>query len=548
MLARLAETGESVKETLFRLCVLGIEDGEPKLNWRGIATLARHIEIEDHGKPINVLWDPYDEQLKAWEALCDNLWVYFLKSRQVGLTMCVLLFDAIWTGVRDALGSSVSTALLWHRMQKAEEQILRIDKMVFQLGLPLRQKTTQRLIRFPNGSRVEARSANSRGATRGLSYQRFHCSEIPFWGRATQIWGAMLPSLNLSAPVTFETTMDSAQDPLAAEQWQKDNEFHKVFFPFEMHRGYKADPDLIPDEQWEWLKTDEGFTDRASAAWWWKRCQDKMNGDRTVAFREYPQLVRHAFTAAEGRYIRMEPAILTPVEIWPFYSEDGNRRYEVEVYRPPERTSGQLIQAIDTAGGNGGDRSVMLMIDKVDRAIVCAVWSEWMSTDELADISNEVAVKYQPHINYLRRTRGQRWLPATVATVVETNGPLGSSTYDALERLGSSPVSYGTGRSKSGTREQTLSEARRWVEAGACFGPELLAEEARRLSRGKRPDGKDGGWYGHDDCLMALGIGLRHLLSHPAAEDPAPAGKTEEQRWLEEAEADYDRGDGRRGL
>lgn len=520
VLGELANKGESARDAFERVFLLGHdENGEPIMDPEGVEQAARRLVIQSHELTQDAPWVPYDGQIEAWQWFADHSWVYVLKSRQVGITMAALLWDLVWTAARDARGNRVATALIWDSFDKAEEQIARAEALAFQLGLPLARAPTKRTIKLFSGSRIVARSANAKGATRGMSYQRYHCSEVPFWGRATEIWAAMRPSLNLGAPVLFETTMDVSVDPLAADTWKKPNRFAKLFLPFEHHREYKGDPASIPEHAWEWLRDDEGFTDRAAAAWWWDRLENEMNGDRHAAFREYPQLPRHAFSVAEGRFIRIEPKVTKPVETWTYTSSDGGRRFEVQVWRTPEESSAQIAIGIDVATGIGGDSSVIAVVDKKDRAIVALLADNWLERLDLARIAVDVQGRYMRERDYRANELNQYWLP-DVDTDMETNG-VGEYCFGEFRRLGGRGRAYKTGSSESGTRINTLLESRRWVEAGACYGPEALELEARKLVRNFTADGKDKGWTGHDDVLMALGMALRRVKVSPYVEPPS---------------------------
>lgn len=552
ILRRLAEPGESVRDTLLRIVVeRWDEDGQPVLSADGIELLARSIRIQDHELPRDVLWDPYDAQIWTWRHLCRHQWVYFLKSRQIGVTLATLLFDIIWTAVRDAKGYWVETALIWDTYDKAGQIVGRCVSMVRQLGIPLRKRPTAKRISFPNRSAIQARAAASKGSTRGLSYHRYHCSEMPFWPNAGEMWEAMRPSLNLGAPVTWESTMSVVKDPFAGEQWRKDNRFGKApgdapiddegtmsvssdgrgvkaFYSMETHREYRLeDLGLIPDEQWERLNREEGFQRRDSAAWWWRKNQDEDDGDEHRTMREYPAKASHCFALQEGKYITRVVQETKPLMVRHHKSSDGARRYKLEIRRMPEDTSGQLELGVDTAGGTGGDKSAMVVIDKADMAICASFASEWIDTFDYASIIAEAWDIYQDSIVYKRleetngRERDVEWLPDLIATV-ETNGRLGKSCYNELRALGVPVRPFKTGTEQSGTREQVLHYARLWIEKGRAYGPKTLADECMHLTRLHTTDKKDGGWRGHDDMIMAYGMAALEAKRRPWLEKPVP--------------------------
>jgi hypothetical protein len=543
ILARLAEEGESVRDTMIRLVVERYDQNDqPVLSANGIKRLARLIKIQDHELPRDVLWKPFQSQMDTWDLLCRELWCNIMKSRQVGVTLATLLFDIIWTAVRDAKGYWVECALIWDTRDKVGQIMHRCSSMVRQLGIPLRKRPSTLNIRFPSGSALQARWASSKGATRGLSYHRYHCSEVPFWRDASKIWEAMRPSLNLGAPVTFESTMKTATDRLASDLWKKPNKFGgkppelggfshaedgKMFLSVEGHKEYRRDPADIPENQWEWLRDDEGFRRRDTAAWWYRKLIDEANEDVHVMMREYPMLPRHCFAVSEGRFVKKDPEILEAPVTYRVTSSDGTRVFKLQIFVPPEETSAQIRIGVDTAGGTGGDACAATAVDAEDRRIVAAISSEWI---DIYDYRDSIAKMWEVFNDELvtRRREGERHLrDVTTRLVVETNGPLGSKVANLLEEMNLPVRRFTTGSPDDGTRDAILTEARLYVENGTGYGPERLNEECEQLHRLKKSDGTDGGWRGHDDVLMSYGIALLDIQQDPYVEEDV---RTPEQR------------------
>ena len=526
VLRELSKPNESVRETLLRIAAFGGPEGEGEpvqFDPEGIIKLAARMRIQDHASERLIKWDLYEEQKTLLRESCQELRINVLKSRQIGTSLTGDFFDVIWTAVHAALGGRVTCGLIWDTKDKAWEQIARCKSFLTDLGIPMQRKPSAGCLYISGGSRIKAYTAGALGGTRSLSLQRVHCSELPWWQQASETWAALQPSLGLGAPILIETTMDMSGDPLAATLWRKPSKRKKLFFSFEDHVQYRLPADDLPDHVEEWLRT-EGFTNRKAMAWWWDNLEEKLNGDKHKAFREYPQLERHAFSVAEGRWVMKDPDPITPFKVDRYPSKlTENYTWEIEWYVPIEETSGQLVISVDTAEGGGGDNSVILARDKQTRGIICAFWHNYCHRDELGFLAVTVQEQLTAEVRYRRLNQRQYHLVDPVI-VCETNGP-GKYTFQTIKDLGGTAIPFKTGSDVSGLQHDCLRSAKRDIEAGLAFGPALLGEECQSLHRKIYADGRTGPWVGKKDMMMTLGFSGLHIDKNPYIEP-----LTEEQK------------------
>lgn len=520
VLGGLALEGESVRDTLFRVLSVELTTEGVKLDHLGIADLARLTKIQDKELPQMVEWVPNAEQVEAWRYLCLFLWVFFLKPRQIGLSTAITFFDVVWMAVMDALGNTLLCPLIWDTDDKAAEQMLKVESFVTQLGIPTLGPPGVEVCWLPNKSRIKAYTAGGSAMGTSLSFQRGHISELPYWRRAKATWGLMQPAMGTSVPLTIETTMDM-RDPLASNLWHAPNAFEKVFFSFEDHEAYRLPAEVIPDSAWEKLRDEEGFTIREAAAWWWDYCQHKLGGDTIAMMRAFPQLERHAFALAEGRWYQVNPEVFEPLHVTYLESVSGTRTWELEWYKDPEDCSGQYLVGVDTAAGGGGDWSVCVAVDKRDGEIVACFCHNYALLDDLAQVTKRLYDMLCRDV--ANRENAGSWVQGPPTVLVEHNG-IGHGTVQRLQSEGVPAVVFHTGASVANVGAETyqvLTETKRWVEAGVARGPQALAQEAQSLHRPvNETTGKTGDFRGRKDLSMALGFCYWHLRSSPYIPPP----------------------------
>jgi len=468
----------------------------PTLKPGAVADLAGLIKIVDHRSGARTPWVPSVEQQAFWDATCQHKSVYVGKSRQVGISTAARFEAVCWTFLCDADGHTVRCALVLDTFEKSLEAIAACADFCAQMKLQC-ESFSDRIV-FPNGSQIQGITAGSKTTGRSLSFQRLYMSEFAYWDSPDETYTALMNALGLSGHAVIETTM-SVDKKLAKHMWQGQNEYHKLFFPVEMHEEYRADPSTITDEEWQELRA-EGFTRRDAAAWWTWAKRNKCANDPIRAFREYPQRIEHMFTAAAGRYIPATPTVIPPVSHIEVTTKFGTR-WKVAVWRPREETSGQCIVAVDVAKGAGGDDSVVLVLDKRDKAICAAFAANTLDTDELGQIAATVQREYtKPAVtNHTGFVLEHRVRPRLI---IEGNG-VGAGAIESAREYGGEPEEITTNQDSKRMGMQLVKSA---ILEGLLYGPQALADNCDSCVLTEK-----GEFKGAKDVLMTAGFALLHL-------------------------------------
>lgn len=454
----------------------------------------------DHVSGRTIPWEPNAEQVKYWNITDTERLVYILKGRQVGTSTGAVFEDSVVTALHDAAGQPYKTALIWDTEAKIKEQIRKCSDFLSQLGLKHKKRVTS--IEFPNGSAIDGLTAGGKSVGRGMSYQRFHCSELPWWSDATETWSAVQAALGLEGVCIVETTM-SMRDPLASNLWHQKNDYAKIFFPVEMHKHeYSRDASDLKSEDEEWLRS-EGFTDPEVMSWWLWTLENKFAGDKIIAFREFPQKPEHAFMVAEGRWFRASPTVVDPLRFHLVPGLDGEQ-WRLSIFIEPTEGSGDYIIGVDTATGRDLDRSALAVVDRRTGRLCASFVSERCAGDNLAVVTKAA------HDFYSTVVGGGRVRPTdrVPVVIIERNG-VGEETCRQARRLG---VPVRDIYSDETTIYAQMLMVRRAVENGDIFGPPELLEEAMSCYV------KNGRWRGTKDLSCAIGFALAERERTPYLE------------------------------
>lgn len=493
------------------------------LTARALEAFASQLQITQLVGGLTARWTPNEEQRRIWRAGETQQRRYITKARRVGASTALDLEDVLWTLEKDTDGHRVRTAIILHVEEKAKERIKQCASFFDQLGIRCEKSALS--IELANGSQIVGVTAGSQGGSRTEGYQRARWEEFAFY--PTDSYGSISPSIGIGAPEVICTTIDIAASSglLARNLWRAKNDFFKMFFPFELHAAYRADPALLSEQDWEWAKA-EGFTNRSAAAYWFTEIlANKCGGDVTRAMREYPQREEHMFTASEGRVVRTVPPVMEER-----YTLDvpgvGGDTWKASVYTAPDDTSGQLVGAIDTSQGIGESRSAVCILDKSNGKIVAAFAHAYARHDDLARVGQALQEHYRP-----KKLRFKGFPMRAPLLLVEKNG-IGQATVTECERLG---VEHEPIDATHDSIEQVITEAKRALEGGMTDVPLELAEECDELVRDAR-----GKYLGRKDLLVTYGMCLvrRKLDGYVAPDNRADRDdRVEFQRALREYQA-----------
>ncbi len=463
--------------------------GLPHIPSADVKAIARSLRITQLDGGATAPWEPNHEQDQTWEAGDTHLRRYITKSRRIGVSTALDFERVLWTATCDGYGHRVRAGIFIHVEDKVRERIAQCAAFLQQMQVECTPKTFS--IGFPGGSEIVGVTAGGDAASRSEGFQHATWEEYAFMKPGA--YGEISPSIGKGAPETIATTIDvgAANGVRAREMWRANNGFHKMFFPFEHHEGYRADPALITEEQWAWCQA-QGFTRRDSAAYWMTELlPNKCEGDVMRAFREYPPTEDKMFASSSSLWISKTPAIAEPVDVWRILGIRGDD-WVVNVYRKP-KDCGRCFIGVDTAQGKEQDRGVVIVVDEQDWRVAALLVSDRIFFDDLARVTLEVQQKFtNPH---------------TPVAIIEEQG-IGDATVVSAANLG---VIHDVHTPSEEKKYHGLLMAKMAVESGLLTGPMELTVECDELHR----DGKTGAFKGRKDILMAYGFCALRMQQAP---------------------------------
>ncbi len=458
---------------------------------KDVAAIARGMRITQLDGGATARWEPNHEQLSTWDAADDHRRRYITKSRRIGVSTALDFERCIWTTGCASFGHRVRAGIFIHVEDKVRERIAQCSAFLQQLGVAFTPKTFS--IEFPGGSEIVGHTAGGDSASRSEGFQHATYEEYAFYKPGA--YGEISPSIGKGAIETIATTIDvgASNGIKAREMWRTENGYHKMFFPFEHHKEYRADPMLISEERWAWAQA-QGFTRRDSAAYWLTELlPNKCEGDVMRAFREYPPTEDKMFASSDSLWIARTPELAIPIDGFSVLGIRGDD-WPVHVYRQPKDCVGKLLIGVDTAEGKGLDRSVAIVVDEVDWRPAAIMVSDRIVFDDLARVVLELQQRYTKN-------------GVAPAAIIEEIG-IGSATCTAAANLG---VIFDRHTPSAENKYRGLLMSKMAVESGLLQGPMELTVECDELHR----DAKTGEFKGRKDILMAYGMVAQRFEQAP---------------------------------
>lgn len=430
----------------------------------------------------------YPAQKDVLKALCEHRKVQILKSRQTGISTVVLFYTMLIM-----LQEKREVAIVAQDHKTAVKMISDLSSMMSSLDIA--HIKVQKNIKLANGSSVEAMTAGSAAAIRGRSYYFVHCTEVAYWPNSIEVWTALNPAINPAiGRVCFESTA-SAADGIYRRTWDDTkSDFHKIFTKFEDHPNYVQEEDKITNDEWEELQKQYLFTSRKHAAWWYQKyISSARDGPRIL--REYPIHEAHAWSAASGRWITIDPPV-RKYQIHPSHPA-------LKIYEEP-RNLDYYVAAIDTATGATEDDYVFVIYNATRNQIAASLATNTQTVSDLIGVIKQQCSTYNTQFLF-----------------VESNGP-GHATIEMC-RMNNIPVyDVWTGSKDKGSYSGML-----WVREQIMYNglaaDEKLLDNCRETVVETSASGNVS-FDGRKDFLLALSfIGTnKHLWFNQKIQDNTP--------------------------
>lgn len=420
-----------------------------------------------------VPWVMNNEQVAILKAICGRSRVTTLKARQIGSTTIHCYYIALCAFANP----NTPICLLNYKYDESKALIKKVKKFLGQLGASYVVDNATDL-QLTNGSTITAVTAMSPAdgeskAGRGGTYKLVYASEAAYYSNSTAVFASASATMTKQAQLLLESTATPGSCYFRTV-WDDNNEYTKLFFSVESHAGYVRGEQDISDEDWEFAKEHYFFTSRPHAAWWLNKLRSDMGGDEVRMKREYPVTEAHAWSAAQGRWVSVDPPVLS-------YVAEGKVKYFTAPH--PDH---YYILGVDPAGGSGGDDAVIIVYDMTDNKIAAILADNHTTMDSLVDIAGMLSSKYRAQKIY-----------------IEKNGIGHGATL--MGRMASLPIQEFNTTEETKYRGMLL--ARRWIEQGGGGDESLLAN-----AQSCRMDlvGTKEKFSGKKDVLMALGFALRY--------------------------------------
>jgi hypothetical protein len=417
-----------------------------------------------------------------------------LKARQMGLST--------WIAGRFFLKTITQPGTLTLEVAHTQEAAEDLFRMVhrFYRGLPecLRDgplKTSRanaRSLVFPRiDSEYRVETAGDPNAGRGLTVQNLHCSEVARWpGNAADVLAGLRASLPPHGEVALESTANGAYGCFY-DEWMHAHETGYVqhFFPWWWEPKYAgAGTGLgLLDEAEQKLVGRHGLSLEQIG---FRRSLQRQFG--RLMQQEYPENADACFPAS-GACVFDVKAIDRRLATAP---EPVERRWNggLEVWYPAVGGKRYVVAVDPAAGGSDGDYCAMQVIERAT-GLQCAEFRGRIGLLEIAQRTAELATEYNQALVAVERNNHGH---AVLAYLRSVCGYAPLFAQDGVDGWLTTSL----------TRPAMLEQLGRvLVEQPEVLNSRRLLQECRTFVRDAvgRMEAAQGE---HDDCLMAMGVGL----------------------------------------
>ena len=417
-----------------------------------------------------------------------------LKARQMGLST--------WIAGRFFLKTITQPGTLTLEVAHTQEAAEDLFRMVhrFYAGLPerLREgalKTSRANVRslvFPKiDSEYRVETAGDPNAGRGLTVQNLHCSEVARWpGNGADVLAGLRASLPAGGEVVLESTANGAYGCFY-EEWMRAEEtgYVRHFFPWWSEPEYVSGSGGagILDEDEQRLVEKHGLSAGQIA---FRRGIQKQFG--RLRAQEYPEDADECFLSSGACVFDVE-AIDRRMAQTP---EPMERRWNscLEVYFPP-LPGKEYVVAVDPAGGGmDGDYCAIEVIERLT-GLQCAEFCGRIGLLEIARRASELANEYNHGLLAVERNNHGHAVLAYLRSVDAGARIFAQCGMDGWLTTSVSRVAVVDGVGRMLIENADVLNSRRLLRECRTF----VRDAAGRMEAAAGE---------HDDCLMAMGIGL----------------------------------------
>lgn len=417
-----------------------------------------------------------------------------LKARQMGLST--------WIAGRFFLKTITQPGTLTLEVAHTQEAAEDLFRMVhrFYAGLPERLrkgalKTSRANVRslvFPKiDCEYRVETAGDPNAGRGLTVQNLHCSEVARWpGDGADVLAGLRASLPANGEVVLESTANGAYGCFY-DEWMHADEtgYVRHFFPWWWEPEYVSGSGGagILDDAEQALVEKHGLTLGQIA---FRRGIQKQFG--RLRAQEYPENADECFLSSGACVFDVEAIDRRMAAM----SEPIERRWngDLEIWFPVLAEKEYLVAVDPAGGGMEGDYCAMQVIEKVT-GLQCAEFHGRIGLFEIAQRASQLGTEYNHALLAVERNNHGHAVLAYLRSV-----DAGANVY-AHDGLAGWLTTSITRPAMMDAVGQAL------IDNAGIFSSRRLLRECRTFVRDAagRVEAAAGE---HDDCLMAMGIGL----------------------------------------
>jgi hypothetical protein len=460
----------------------------------------KHLTIQHQETLKTVPFVPNRDQIEILDGVLrrahshrKDLKAIILKSRQIGSTTILCALFALIC----ILNPGIESVIAANKGRISKRTLGLIRSFIKQAGMTLQRDGSESIVLDGGTSlhaitTVGAASGQESDAARSFSPALLYVTEAAYIRNDLAI-NALLNST--MGCVILESTAQGADNRFAQiYMGAADSDWERIFAPFETHEAYRAPADTLTDGQWDDLQREWGFTNRAAAAWWFRKLQNDGKGLQSH-LRDYPIKWEHAFQTVGGAFIDTLPKVLP-------YREHG--QFGLRVYHEP-RPECYYYAALDPGYGRGKDRTGYAILRADTGQLVASFASSEHDIDWVIRGIQETYSLFSPQF-----------------IIVETNGG-GGKVYDDMTFMGLPVERHHTG--SGADKFNLLLPVKRAIENGSIAGCEWLREDVASCRRNEK-----GVFIGRDDLLMAIAFALHRINRSPITPD---VSRDENRVWYD---------------
>ena len=436
-----------------------------------------------------------------------------LKARQMGLTT--------WVAGRFLLKTmtqrGVLTVQVAHTREAAETIFGVVQRMWENLPEDLREGPLKRtranagqMVFGELDSEFRVVSAGDENAGRGWTIQNLHCSEVSRWpGDAGATLAGLRAALAPGGEQVLESTACGAYGAFY-EEWMRAGETGLVrhFFPWWLEPGYVA------GAVWDWTDEERALGLTAGQVGFRRGLEKSFRGLRVQEFAEDAVSCFKATGECCFEVAAIETRMLAVPE-----ALEARRGGALLIWLPPLKGKEYLV-AVDTAGGGSDGDYAALQVIELATGLQCAELRERLGTLELARVAAGLGREY-----------GGATGGAMIAVERNNHGAGVLAYLDAVERYARVYEQNGVAGwlTTAGNKPGMVSRMGALLaEQAELFCSRRLLEECRTFVTGA--GGKTGAAQGsHDDCLMAMAVGMAVRAERTGDRGFARMGADQEQ-------------------